>query len=221
VLQGRVVVVTGGGSGIGRGIARGLVDAGAAVAVVDGPAGDRAAMEHSFARAAAARGPLDGVVHALLDSVALAEQPLAETDGAGWDARCEAVLRAALCCAQAAYTHLSERGGRLVLLTPTVGLTGGSGLVPYATAVEGMRAMAKSAARQWGDAGITVNCVAPPIEVISDRPATEPPVGGRALRRLPDARNDVAPVVAWLLAEAAHFVTGTTIVVDGGVVMAP
>jgi len=107
-------------------------------------------------------------------------------------------------------------------VTPIVGLIGAAGLVPYATAVEGMRALAKSAARQWGEAGITVNCVAPPVEVVAEvgTPAP-PPVGGRPLGRMPDVRTDVAPVVAMLVAEAAHFVTGTTITVDGGVVMAP
>jgi 3-oxoacyl-[acyl-carrier protein] reductase len=134
------------------------------------------------------------------------------------------MLRAALHCCQAAGRELSERGGRLVLVTPTIALTGAAGLVPYATAVEGMRAMAKSAARQWGERGITVNCVAPPVELMAPARAaapdglalTAPPLG-----REPDARADVAPVVALLAAEAAHFVTGATIPVDGGLVMAP
>jgi NAD(P)-dependent dehydrogenase (short-subunit alcohol dehydrogenase family) len=220
MLDGRVVVVTGGGNGMGHAIAMGLVDAGAAVAVVDGPVGSLTDAERAFARAASARGPIDAVVHALVDPEALVEAPLAETDPAAWDARCEAVLRTALWCCQAAYNQLSERGGQLVLVTPTVGLTGAAGLVPFATAVEGMRALAKSAARQWGEVGITVNCVAPPVEVEVGAPAV-PPVGGRPLGRLPDVRNDVAPVVASLLAESAHFVTGTTVIVDGGVVMAP
>ncbi len=222
MLDGRVAVVTGGGAGLGRAIALGLVDAGAAVAVVDGPVGSRSDAERAFARAVAARGPLDAVVHALVDPAALVAAPLAETDATAWDERCEAVLRTALWCCQAAHRAMSERGGRLVLVTPTVGLTGAAGLVPYATAIEGIRALAKSAARQWGERGITVNCVAPPVELVRDHPGpAKPPVGGRALGRPPDVRADVAPVVASLLAEPAHFVTGTTIAVDGGVVMAP
>ncbi len=198
------------------------MDAGASVAVVDGPVSSRADAEGALARAASARGPLDAVVHALVDPAALVVKPIAETDAAAWDARCEAVLRTALWCSQAAYSHLSERGGRLVLVTPTIGLTGAAGLVPYATAVEGLRALAKSAARQWGKLGITVNCVAPPAELVHDESASaDPPVGGRALGRPPDGRTDIAPVVALLIAEPAHFVTGTTIAVDGGVVMAP
>jgi NAD(P)-dependent dehydrogenase (short-subunit alcohol dehydrogenase family) len=217
VLAGRVVLVTGGGSGIGEAIALGLRDAGATVAVTDGPIASREDADRAFAEAAESTGSLDAVVHALVDPEALVAAPLAETDPASWDGRCEAVLRAALWCCQAAHDALRGRGGRIVFVTPTVGLTGGAGLVPYATAVEGMRALAKTAARQWGGQGIAVNCVAPPVELVG--PASGPDVAVPALGRLPDARTDVAPVVATLVGDA--FVTGTTVVVDGGMVMAP
>jgi 3-oxoacyl-[acyl-carrier protein] reductase len=224
MLTGRVVLVTGGGTGIGRAIALGLEDAHATVAIADGDFASRAETEKAFAGARDASGPLDAVVHAFVDPVALTSETLADTAKADWDRRCEAVLRAALHCCQAAGQELSARGGRLVLVTPTIALTGAAGFVPYATAVEGMRAMAKSAARQWGERSITVNCVAPPIELMAPE-GTAGPAGlaltDHALGREPDARADVAPVVALLAADAAHFVTGATIPVDGGIVMAP
>ena len=95
--------------------------------------------------------------------------------------------------------------------------------MPYATAVEGIRALAKSAARQWGEAGVRVNCVAPPVEVVAPELGVTGPamVGELSLGRGPGVRADVAPVVALLTSDAAHFVTGATVVVDGGVLMVP
>ena len=174
----------------------------------------------AFGAAAAALGPPDLVVHALTDPNALTATPIVDTDPTAWDQRCEAMLRAALATAQAAWTVLRARGGRIVFVTPTVALTGATNLVPYVSAVEGIRALAKSAARQWGTEGITVNCVAPPVELVGDA-ASPPGLEATALGREPDARADVAPVLALLTAPGAHFVTGTTIVVDGGRLMAP
>jgi NAD(P)-dependent dehydrogenase (short-subunit alcohol dehydrogenase family) len=217
VLAGRVVLVTGGATGIGRAIALGLGDAGATVVVTDAPISSRADADRAFAEAVEPNGRIDAFVHALIDPAALVAAPLADTDVPSWEGRCEAVLRTALWCCQAAHDALRQRGGRIVFMTPTVGLTGGAGLVPYATAVEGMRALAKTAARQWGGEGIAVNCVAPPVELVGA--ASGPDVAVPALGRLPDARTHVAPVVAKLVGDA--FVTGTTVVVDGGMVMAP
>jgi NAD(P)-dependent dehydrogenase (short-subunit alcohol dehydrogenase family) len=245
LLAGRVAIVTGGGSGLGRDLAFGLADAGAAIAVV-GPSGAEATVaaaleaeggravgieadlaepqraRSAFVDAAAALGPIDVVVHALVDPAALVPAALADTDGATWDRRCEAVLRAALACMPAAFECLAGRGGRVVLVTPTVALTGAAGLVPYATAAEALRALGKSAARQWGEYGIAVNCVAPPVALLAASAApSDPAVEAPALGRAPDGRADVAPVVALLAAAPAHFVTGATLIVDGGVVMAP
>jgi 3-oxoacyl-[acyl-carrier protein] reductase len=86
-------------------------------------------------------------------------------------------------------------------------------------AVEGMRTLAKAAARQWGDAGITANCVAPSLDVLGIRHDADGSVAP-ALGRVPTL-SDLGTVVASMLGDAGAVVTGATITVDGGVVMAP
>jgi NAD(P)-dependent dehydrogenase (short-subunit alcohol dehydrogenase family) len=103
-------------------------------------------------------------------------------------------------------------------------MSGAAGLVAYTAAVEGQRLLAKSAARQWGSHGITVNCVAPApslgaVDETAGRshlPLTPAPLGGPG-----DAETDLGPVVVFLASDAGHFVTGATIALDGGVWMAP
>jgi 3-oxoacyl-[acyl-carrier protein] reductase len=101
-------------------------------------------------------------------------------------------------------------------------MSGAARLVPYTTAVEGQRLLAKAAARQWGPDGVRVNCLAPapehvPIGVDSMAVSLSPPaLGGPG-----DVVTDLGPVAVWLASDAAHFVTGATVCVDGGVWMAP
>jgi 3-oxoacyl-[acyl-carrier protein] reductase len=140
--------------------------------------------------------------------------PLVDVGPAEWDRRCEARLRDGIARLQAAHAELRARGGgRIVVVVPTIAMTGMAGLAPEAAAAEGLRGLVKAAARQWGADGITVNCVAvaPPGEhrspVVADPALASPP--------------DVAAVVAMLLSDAAAHVTGATVPADGGLWMLP
>jgi 3-oxoacyl-[acyl-carrier protein] reductase len=205
-LDGRTIAVTGAGSALADGIAAALVAAGANVL---------AGLEH------VAVG-LDGVVHAAMPAIAYERVPFHEVDDARWDAIWEQTLRDAIGVLQAGHRAMRERGGAFVVITPVVGMSGAAELGPYSAAVEGVRLLAKSAARQWGADGIRVNCLAPapehvPIGVASSTLALSPPaLGGPG-----DAEADLGPIVAWLLSDDAHFVTGVTLCADGGVWMAP
>src|SRR5262249_8568799 len=150
---------------------------GAEIRSVPGPFTSRAAT-----RAAFAEGPPAGVVvYADFPGTAPVAQPLVDTAEADWDAGAEAPLRAARCVCQAAFDHFGERGGRIVLITAVAGLVGESGYAALATAAEGIRTLAKTAARQWGGRGITVNCVAVPLELLGA--AVDAPVDPPALDR--------------------------------------
>lgn len=220
-LAGRVVVVTGVDLPLVAGLAAGLTDAGAVVAAVPTDRlGSRADATAAFAAVAARHGPVSGVVHAAIDPIAYQRVPMHAVDDARWDAVWEQTLRRALFVLQAAHAQM-RAGGAIVVVGSVVGMAGAAELAPYAAAMEGVRVLAKSAARQWGADGIRVNVLAPahehvPAGVASNELALSPPaLGGPG-----DPAADLAPVVAWLLGDDAHFVTGVTVAADGGVWMA-
>ena len=250
-LDGIVIVVTGAESEIGRGLALAVAGAGAPVALLGDPESllplvteieardgravavstgfeSRGDVEGAFATAAdELGGPVVGVVHAAVPPGAYDRVPFDAIDDDRWDAVWEGTLRAALFVLQAGHGQMrgADGGpgrGRFVFVTPTVAMSGAEQLVPYTTAIEGQRLLAKSAARQWGPDGITVNCVAPapelvPIGVDSMAVSLAPP----ALGRPGEPEADLGPLVVHLLSDAGAFVTGVTICADGGVWMAP
>ena len=245
-LAGRVAVVTGAEQPLGRGLALAVGNAGAPIALagdaaalapltaeleargqraiaVDAVLADRGHLDDAFGTAADEfGGPVDVVVHAAMNPAAYERLRLEDVDEDRWQTVWEGTMRAALAVLQAAYGQMQGRGGRIVIVTPTVSMSGAAGLVPYTTALEGQRVLAKSAARQWGADGITVNCLAAapeqvPIGVRSVDVSLAPPaLGGPG-----DVEADLGPVVVFLASDAAHFVTGATVSVDGGVWMAP
>ena len=175
-----------------------------------------ATVHESFDGAVAIAEPIDVVIYA--PAVAPAAQSIADMSEDEWDARGEAQLRAGLVACQHAFAHLRERGGRIILVTPSAGLVGEAGFVPIAMASAGLRSLAKVAARQWGEHGITVNCVAPSLALLGA--AVPEPVDPPALGR-PATVEDLARAIAVLAGDGAASITGVTIPVDGGAVMLP
>jgi 3-oxoacyl-[acyl-carrier protein] reductase len=113
-------------------------------------------------------------------------------------------------------------GGRIVVVVPTIGMAGAAGLVAYTAAIEGIRAMVKSAARQWASQGIGVNLVAVPLSMLSDDGAAE--AGHLTAAAVTDdstLMHTVAESVKFLLRPDLDHLAGETIVADGGSVMLP
>ena len=210
-VDGAVIAVAGDATEPGRGIAAGLAAAGALVAGIGWPV-TRAVAAEAVGGVVSLHGRLDGLVH--VAPAAGEPRALADHDDASWKAACDDVLRSTRGCLQAASRHFGDRGGRAVVVIDTVAMVGTAGRTASAAAAEGQRALVKSAAKQWGGRGITVNCVA----VAGG--AAAPSLAAPALGRPADPAADVAPVVAFLLSGASRFVTGATLTLDGGVWMA-
>jgi 3-oxoacyl-[acyl-carrier protein] reductase len=223
-LTGRVAVVTGAERPLAAGLAAALRSVGAAVGEISSEElAARVSAEAAFARAAESLGgPVDIVVHAAIPEIAFESIAFEDVDDARWDAVWESTMRSAINALQLGFEQMRGRGGRFVFVTPTVSMSGAARLVPYTTAIEGIRLLAKSAARQWGPDGITVNCLAPapehvPIGVASIDVSLAPPaLGGPG-----DPVADLGPIVVFLAGDASHALTGATLCADGGVWMAP
>jgi NAD(P)-dependent dehydrogenase (short-subunit alcohol dehydrogenase family) len=169
------------------------------------------ALETRGATIVEGEGAVDAVVHVVTDPDGLIEHTVATMDVEEWNRRCDAVLERAIDAAQDAYRRMHERGGRLVFVVPSLGLTGAVGLAPIAAAGEGVRSMSKTAARQWGKHGITTACVA--------RRVAGPVVAISSLDEPTD--DDVADTLALLVTEELRAATGATLVLDGGTVLVP
>ena len=219
MLDGRVVLVTGADAPLGAGLRDGLRHAGAAVAEVDGAIDSRDDADRAVAAAIELVGPPDALVHAAVEPAGLVARPFVELGDDDWWAVWEGTMRRSLWLCQALHPHLAGRDGRVVFCTPTLSMSGAPGYAALAAAVEGQRLLAKSAARQWGADGITVNCIAPDPALLGID-AGEVALSAPALGRVGDPAEDLAPIVAFLCSPASHFLTGATLTADGGSWMA-
>jgi NAD(P)-dependent dehydrogenase (short-subunit alcohol dehydrogenase family) len=199
ILTGKDALVLG-GDAAGEALAHGLKALGAKVA--------RSVAETG--------GSVDLVVIPVTDPGGLTPMALADMDEAEWIRRCEAPLTAVRVALQEAHAVLNQRGGPIYLLVPTIAMVGMADFAPYATVAEGARSLAKAAARGWGAAGITVNCLALTQEQLA--PGAEGHVTETRVPpalKTPDLEHDVAGFIA-ALATGPQVTTGTTIMVDGG-----
>jgi NAD(P)-dependent dehydrogenase (short-subunit alcohol dehydrogenase family) len=231
-LTDQTAIVVHGASPIGRALTVGLMHHGARVAAIQTPLATRADYEGWYADIVASLGRPSIVVVPVLP--AGARQPIVGLSLDAWIADCEQPLRDTRNAVQAAFGVLArphgkgpsgpresgQTGGCIVLVAATAALTGETGLAAYATACEGARAMARVVARSWGAHGITLHWVGAPTALFTNEDdAPRMAMWDPALGREPDVEHDLASAIAALASPAMAFATGTTTVVDGGLVM--
>jgi NAD(P)-dependent dehydrogenase (short-subunit alcohol dehydrogenase family) len=184
---------------------------------------DRAAVGTEVDTAATALGGIGLAVH--VHGSATAPQELEDMTTETWVAEAEDEMARAFHLVQALHPHLAASQGRLVAVVPSFAMAGAAGFAPAATSAEALRVLVKGVAKQWGSQGITANCVAVDAQLVVPGDAGRAVSEGVALAvpalgRSGEPAADLAPLLEAVTGADAHFLTGATVVADGGVWMA-
>jgi NAD(P)-dependent dehydrogenase (short-subunit alcohol dehydrogenase family) len=243
LLQGKSALVTGGGSGIGAGIARRIASQGAKVALLgrtqaklDAVAADiraaggearvhpadvrdYAAVEAAVNSAAESFGSLDILVNSAAGNFLA---PAAALSANGFRAVIDIDLCGTFNASRAAFAHLAKQGGSIVSITATQGFVPTPLQCHAGAAKAGIEKLTRDLALEWARMGIRVNAVCPgPIEGTEGMSRLAPPEFQATMdKRIPMRRagtiDEICEAVTYLLSPAAAYVTGATLLVDGG-----
>ncbi|RYX92197.1 MAG: SDR family oxidoreductase [Comamonadaceae bacterium] len=245
IFSGKVAVVTGSASGIGRATAMHMATRGASVAILDIETGplqeaveqlrptgckllsievdmiDREAVTEAFTRIEHELGPIDILVNNVGQSARERMTPFRESEAETWDFVIDVSLKTALFCSRLVVNGMAERkSGRIVNLSSDGALIGGANVADYSAAKMGVVGFTRALAREMGPFGVTVNVVSPGI---TNTRAPQRMAGyllAEKLETVPMGKlvepEDIANAIGFLSSDHARFITGQNLVVNGG-----
>lgn len=245
-LEGNVTIITGGGKGIGFGLAQAFAEEGSNLVltgrtesrlieakkkleemygievlpiVADGA--DDEAIKNVVAKTAEKFGKINTLVNNA--QVSKSGLPLIEHTKEDFDLAIYSGLYAAFFYMRECFPYLKEAKGSVINFASGAGLFGKLGQASYAAAKEGIRGMSRVAAAEWGPDGVRVNVVCPLAMTESLQQwrenfpeLFEKTIQGIPLSRFADPKDDIGRVCVFLASEDAHYVTGETITLQGG-----
>ncbi|WP_182359606.1 SDR family NAD(P)-dependent oxidoreductase [Tomitella gaofuii] len=245
-LQGKTAIITGGAGGIGRGITTAFVKAGANVLFVDINAEAGAAVQDELNAAghpgraafrhidistedgaerivAAAVDEFGGVGVLVNNAHASRQAPLLETTAEMFELSFSTGFVPAVRLMKAAYPHLKEAAGSVINFGSGSAMDGMRTQASYVAAKEAIRAVSRVAANEWAADGINVNIICPlaATEGVAHWMEQHPEMASKLISAVPmqrygDPEGDIGPVAVFLASDDAGYMTGQTLMVDGG-----
>jgi len=241
-FKGKIALVTGGTSGIGKAIARGFAESGATTLILgtNEERGQKAVDEiqgdvHFFKANVGSKAEVDAVIKAILDHYKKVDilvnnagitkdQLLMRMTEDDWDSVMDINLKSCYnLCHALCRPMMKERSGRIINVSSVVGLMGNPGQTNYAASKAGMIGFTKSLARELAPRGILVNAVAPGYIETKMTEALGEDKQSEVLKYIPLGRmgqaEEVANMVLFLASDKSAYITGQVFSVDGGVYM--
>jgi len=246
-VEDKVIVVTGSGRGVGLGIAKHLGRGGARVVVAEWKPDllaaavaeltglgvdvlgvptnimEQAEIDAMVAATVERFGRVDAIVNNAQTFRPLADMATVSADDV--DVFYTSGVKGSLWAMQAVYPHMAAQGwGRIVNFASSMGITGGRGFGAYNASKEAVRALTRTAAREWAPDGIVVNCIAPAAADHHGDAAKQSEgyrifVENCPMGRQGDPETDIGPLAWFLCSDACRYLTGHTFMADGGAFM--